>query len=116
MATIEQNFDLWNNAYKWPEGGDEWSKAWGGADMQWHGTIWPRIHKYFPTGRILEIAPGFGRWTQFLIKNCDSLHGVDLSQKCIESCQIRFDNELNVSFKQNDGKAENMAIKQNVLI
>ena len=33
------------------------------CDSQWFGLIFPRIHAFLPTGTILEIAPGFGRWT-----------------------------------------------------
>jgi hypothetical protein len=45
-------------------------------------AFYPRIHKYLPAKRILEIAPGFGRWTRFLIPSCEELKGIDLSSKC----------------------------------
>jgi len=38
----------------------------------------------------LEIAPGHGRWTQFLQRLCQSLVAVDISEKCVEHCKTRF--------------------------
>src|SRR4030095_8370524 len=45
--------------------GEEWSSAWGGSEAQWLGAIFLRIRAFIPTDTILEIAPGFGRWTNF---------------------------------------------------
>jgi hypothetical protein len=63
MPTIEQNQAAWNQNPNWKNAGDEWSVGWGGVDNEWWRTIFPRIHQFVPTGTILEIAPGFGRWT-----------------------------------------------------
>ena len=38
----------------------------GRADAQWYGSLLPRIHRFLPTGQVLEIACGYGRWTQYL--------------------------------------------------
>ena len=66
MPTIERNKELWDGLYHWSEMGDEWSKQWGCPYMQWYGMLLPRIHSFLPAKTILEIAPGYGRWTQFL--------------------------------------------------
>jgi 16S rRNA A1518/A1519 N6-dimethyltransferase RsmA/KsgA/DIM1 with predicted DNA glycosylase/AP lyase activity len=51
----------------------------------WRGMLRPRINAWVPTGTILEIAPGFGRWTRFLKDVCDRLVVVDLAERCIEA-------------------------------
>ena len=71
MPSLEDNKIKWGTTHAWTHHGDEWSEAWGGAAMQWHSMILPRIHRFLPTKRIIEIAPGHGRWTQFLCKYTD---------------------------------------------
>src|SRR5438128_1034565 len=63
--------------YDWKERGEEWSAPWGGSAAQWSGTILPRIRECLPASTILEIAPGFGRWTHYLREHCERLHVVD---------------------------------------
>ncbi|PYI69174.1 MAG: hypothetical protein DMF07_00370 [Verrucomicrobia bacterium] len=76
--------------YDWKEAGEEWSAPWGSSAAQWAGTILPRIRDFLPTGAILEIAPGFGRWTHYLKDYCQDLWIVDRSSECIEACRQRF--------------------------
>jgi len=76
--------------------------------MQWYGTILPRIHAFLPVHTILEIAPGFGRWTGFLKEHCSNLIVVDLSEKCIQACQERFAGCSHISCHVNDGKSLDM--------
>ena len=76
--------------YDWKEAGEEWSEPWGTSHAQWNGTIFPRIRDCLPAGTILEIAPGFGRWTYYLKDFCDELWAVDKSSECIEACRHRF--------------------------
>ncbi len=108
MATIEENKSVWDGWYAWDESGDEWSGPWGSADMQWYGTILPRIHRHLPAGTILEIAPGHGRWTNYLKNLCNRLIVVDLSESCIEACRKRFEGDKNIEYHVNDGKSLDM--------
>jgi ubiquinone/menaquinone biosynthesis C-methylase UbiE len=103
MATIEENVRVWNDTYAWTNGGDEWSDSFGGTTALWHFVLYPRIHRFVPVPAILEIAPGFGRWTQFLKPQCQSIIAVDVSQKCIEHCRKRFASEPHMNFYVNDG-------------
>jgi ubiquinone/menaquinone biosynthesis C-methylase UbiE len=103
MPSIEENRSLWNNRYDWPQAGEEWSAAWGGAESQWFGTIFPRVHAFLPAQTILEIAPGFGRWTHYLQGHCEKLIGVDLSPRCVEECRRRFGARPGTEFHENDG-------------
>ena len=47
-------------------------------------TVW------LPASTILEIGPGYGRWTHYLKDYCDRLVIVDRAAECIEACQKRF--------------------------
>jgi ubiquinone/menaquinone biosynthesis C-methylase UbiE len=58
-----------------------------------------------PAGRILEIAPGFGRCTQFLKDLCDELVVVDMTQSCIDHCRERFKTSSSVAYHVNDGRS-----------
>src|SRR5205085_355245 len=85
--------------------GDEWSVTWGGTPALWHGALLPRIHAFVPTGTILEIAPGYGRWTQYLKDLCERLVVVDLTDDCIEHCRGRFADAGNIEYHVNDGRS-----------
>jgi len=102
MASIDENKQKWGTAYDWPQAGDEWSEWWGSPRAQWEGCLFPRVFPFLG-GRILEIAPGHGRWTQFLQAHCTSLIGIDLAPSCVEQCKQRFREHANLEFKVNNG-------------
>lgn len=91
--------------YEWIQAGEEWSEPWGGSEPQWFGSIFPRIHECLPASTILEIAPGFGRWTNYLKEHCEHLHVVDPAQRCIETCRRRFAADSHLSYHINDGRS-----------
>jgi len=103
MPTLDLNRKRWDGEYAWSHGGDDWSGPWGSVEMQWFGTLFPRIHRFLPAARVLEIAPGFGRWTQYLLTHCNSLDGVDLSAECIDACSKRFASAPHARFYVGDG-------------
>jgi SAM-dependent methyltransferase len=102
MPSVSENRQRFGGADDWSQEGDEWSEYWGTAHAQWVGCLLPRVFPFLK-GRILEIAPGHGRWTQFLQAHCTSLIGVDLAQVCVERCTERFGHYPNLEFKVNDG-------------
>jgi SAM-dependent methyltransferase len=108
MPTIERNLRLWDEEHDWPLAGDEWSSSWGGADAQWYGCILPRISTFIPAAHILEIAPGYGRWTQFLQAYATSLTLVDLAPTCIAACRSRFRDLEHLRYHVNDGRSLDM--------
>jgi len=108
VPDLNWNYKTWNDLHRWEKSGDEWSAGWGDARSQWYGTILPRVGSFLPARRILEIAPGFGRWTQFLLTGCDEYFGVDISEKCVAKCKERFGAHSRVQFMQNDGTSLNM--------
>ena len=71
--------------------------------MLWHGTLLPRIYSV-AKGHILEIAPGYGRCTQYLIPLATQLTVVDLTEKCIEYCKQRFQGHP-IRYHVNDGRS-----------
>ena len=108
MPDLQWNRVSWNEGHRWELEGDEWSVAWGGARSQWYGTIFPRICGFLPASRILEIAPGRGRWSQFLLQHCMEYFGVDLSDNCIQYCKRRFAAASRAHFVANDGQSLHM--------
>src|SRR5204863_3357554 len=76
--------------YDWKDAGEEWSEPWGTSEAQWFGAILPRVRDCLPAGTILEIAPGFGRWTHYLKDYCQELWIVDCATDCIDACRRRF--------------------------
>ena len=105
MPTVEQNLFLWGEADGWEDDGVKWSGRWGGTDVEWWASIFPRIRTFIPAPTILEIAPGYGRWTQYLKGFCDQLIAVDVTPACIERCKQRFASDSHVRCYLNDGKS-----------
>jgi SAM-dependent methyltransferase len=108
MPNIEWNKSYWSDLKSWKAEGEEWSAHWGSSFIQWHYTILPRIAACLPASRIIEIAPGFGRWTRFLLPLCNSYRGYDLSDTCIASCRQRFmtaETGDAIDFVANDGRS-----------
>jgi SAM-dependent methyltransferase len=108
LPTLEQNSDQWSRDYNWLQQGEEWSRTWGGSQSQWFGALLVRLHSYIPAHRILEIAPGYGRWTYYLKDYCKHLVIVDLSEPCIQACRERFSSYRHIDFHVNDGKSLSM--------
>lgn len=114
MATAKENKTVWSETYNWQDRGDEWSAGWGGPEAQWYGTLFRRVHRFIPTGTILEIAPGYGRWTHFLKDLCQHLVIVDLAENCIEGCKERFADASNIEYHVNDGKSLEMIADKSI--
>jgi SAM-dependent methyltransferase len=103
MPSLDWNTTQWGKTYGWSTAGEVWSDPWGGSEAQWYGSLLPRIHRYLPAPRILEIAPGFGRWTRYLLPFCIDYLGIDLNANCVEACSKRFSDAPRARFVVNDG-------------
>ena len=108
MAGVEQQVSVWDREWDWSEAGEEWSRWWGGTPALWYGALLPRIHAHVPAATVLEIAPGFGRWTRFLRGLARELVIVDVAERCIEHCRERFAADDNISYHVNDGRSLRM--------
>jgi SAM-dependent methyltransferase len=104
MPSIDENRRTWAG-YDWSAGGEEWSRAWGSPDHQWWGSLLPRLCQFVPANTILEIGPGYGRWTRYLLPLCERLIGVDLTARCVEACRESFADQPHASFYENDGRS-----------
>lgn len=93
----------WNDTKMWTNGGHEWSGPFGTTEKLWNEHIFETI-KPFRGKRILEIAPGFGRITQFLSILAGELVIVDLNPTCIEKTKVKLGNHVSGYFV-NDGKS-----------
>lgn len=73
----------WNDESMWSDSGHEWSKSFGTTENLWNNHIFDDI-KEFRNKKILEIAPGHGRITQFLSILASELLVIDLNENCIK--------------------------------
>ena len=105
MAQSGRGPEFSNVKYDWKDAGEEWSESWGTSAAQWSGAILPRIRDCLPSGTILEIGPGFGRWTNYLKDYCEHLLIVDPAVECIEACRRRFAAHPRVRCYLNDGRS-----------
>ena len=96
----EQRF--WNNNDVWLDNGHEWSKPFGTTENLWNKEIFDSI-KEFRGKKILEIAPGFGRITQFLSILASELIVIDLNPLCIEKTKEKLGHHV-LAYLTNDGK------------
>ena len=76
----------------------------GRAETHWHQPA-PQVRPFLPTGTVCEIAPGYGRWTQYLLRECDQYVGVDLASRCVDACRERFTSFDHARFEVNDGRS-----------
>jgi ubiquinone/menaquinone biosynthesis C-methylase UbiE len=105
--TLTENKENWEK-FDWTAGdklagGERWSGAFGNSEAQWHFAILPRIHRHLPTRVICEIAPGYGRWSKFLLDSCQTYWGVDIVDRCVQACLDRFKAYKNARFFVGDG-------------
>jgi SAM-dependent methyltransferase len=105
MPSISENKEIFQ-AYAWPEAGDEWSHEWGSSRTFFFGTVMPRIAAFVPAGDILELAPGYGRCTQYVIGTArTSYTAVDVAENCVQACRERFADVPHARFEVGDGKS-----------
>ena len=107
MPSVEDNRAQWAN-YDWTDKGDEWSVGFGGTEAMWAWILQPRVSPFLPSAHTLELAPGFGRVTQFLVPASAKLTLVDLAEPCIEACRRRFAEHDHIDYHVNDGRSLDM--------
>lgn len=101
--SVDENKRLWNN-YDWSQEGEEWTvevKKYKGIDPNdWKKKLIDEIMlKHLKKDKItLEIGPGAGRWTEHLRKIAKKLILADITQKCLDVCQDRFQNESHIEY------------------
>jgi SAM-dependent methyltransferase len=103
MPDLAWNKATWDGAYDWRGRGHEWSGPWGGSAAMFYATVMPRIGGALPADSLLELAPGHGRVTAFLLRFCRRYRGIDLSEQCVAYCRGRFAFRPDAAFHTNDG-------------
>ncbi|MGE0445987.1 MAG: class I SAM-dependent methyltransferase [Vicinamibacterales bacterium] len=106
MPSVLENQARWTE-HPWEREGHEWSpgQAAAGGEMLWWRGLLPRIATHLPAASILEIGPGFGRWTQHLLHQCDQLTAIDLTERCVEHCRVKFASHPGFTAWTNDGES-----------
>lgn len=94
------NKHIWEH-WDWNDRGDEWTLS-----PEWKESVVRTflIPTFTNRSAILEIGPGAGRWTEYLIDKCDRLIGVDISETSVRECKRRFRDHPNARFEVGNGE------------
>jgi ubiquinone/menaquinone biosynthesis C-methylase UbiE len=108
LDNVAKNLKRWDRDHVWPEHGDEWNRqaaACGISYPAWKESL--VAHLIAPNvtaeSHVLEIAPGHGRWTEYLAARAGRVTAVDLSPSCIAYCRQRFADATNIDYFVTDG-------------
>jgi len=106
--TPEVNAALWTH-YDWSKRGEEWSES-----PEWTASVVEHLLiPHVPMGsRVLEIGPGAGRWTHYLLERASRLVVVDVTPKCIELCRARFQDSSHIEYVVNNGSDLSMLVNE----
>lgn len=86
LNSASLNKMIWES-WDWQAQGEEWTPS----DEWKQSVIGQILRKHMPeNGRLVEIGPGGGRWTEELQARANHLTAVDISEECLRVCQERF--------------------------
>jgi SAM-dependent methyltransferase len=107
MNSSAANKHIWEN-WDWNGHGEEWT-----PNSEWKASVVRTflIPLFADRSVILEIGPGAGRWTEYLIEQCGRLIGVDISEASVRECKRRFSDYPNARFEVGNG--EDLALIEN---
>ena len=110
FGSVAWNEKTFCNPEEWTRNGDNWTfhaEFSGQPYEKWKQSVVKRfLDPYLgPDVDVLEIAPGYGRWTEFMVGHSRSLVLVDLVANSIDVCRERFGSHPEVSFIANDGRS-----------
>lgn len=107
MPDIEWNRSTWDAAHDWAEDGDEWSGMAAHCAQpygRWKSALVDALlTPSCADADVLEVAPGHGRFTEYIVPLAHSVTLVDLSPTCLEVCQQRFGDGPKMTYVQTDG-------------
>jgi len=91
----------WWNSHDWSCLGEEWT-----PDPTWKASVLNRFLLPFvpPGGRVLEIGPGGGRWTEVLIARAARVYVLDVAEVPLRVCRHRFSRLSTVTYVRGDGR------------
>ncbi|QSB15908.1 class I SAM-dependent methyltransferase [Natronosporangium hydrolyticum] len=118
MPSVEWNQRVWGEEHGWEHAGDEWrgmADHCGASYPAWKQGLVATFIEPVPTGsRVLEIAPGHGRWSGYLLSRAESLALVDIAQPCLDACRERLDGDPRVSYHLTGGSSLAPLVDQSV--
>lgn len=110
MPDVEWNRRVWNEKHPWDYDGDEWSgmarfcrqpyEDWKAALVEEFLT--PRLST---TADVLEVAPGHGRFSEYITARARTTTLVDLSPTCLDKCRQRFGERPEIRYILTDGRS-----------
>lgn len=107
MPDIEWNRATWDASHDWAEDGDEWSGMAAHCAQpydRWKSALVSELLQPFSVeADVLEVAPGHGRFTEYIVPVATSVTLVDLSPTCLEVCRQRFGDGSHMRYVQTDG-------------
>jgi len=100
LNSTSANKYIWEN-WNWSARGEEWTPS-----SEWKASVVRTFLDPFFTDRsvILELGPGAGRWTEYLLEKCDRLIGVDISETSVRECERRFHDSRKAIFEVGNGE------------
>jgi SAM-dependent methyltransferase len=109
VGSVEWNRAHWDSA-QWERNGNCWTfhaDACAQPYEQWKRSVVTTFLDPYLRGApdVVEIAPGHGRWTEYMVGRAGSLALVDLSASCIEVCCERFGQYDEVRYFVNNGRS-----------
>lgn len=109
MPTVEWNKRVWGEDHAWSDAGDEWSGMaahCGQPYAAWKASL---VETYIipeaRDARVVEIAPGHGRWTEHLVRVAKTVDVADINASCLDSCRQRFIGHDNIAYHLTDGRS-----------
>jgi SAM-dependent methyltransferase len=100
VNSTSANKHIWEN-WNWSARGEEWTPS-----PEWKASVVRTFLDPFFTNHsvILEIGPGAGRWTEYLLQKCDRLIAVDICETSVRECERRFHDYPNAKFEVGNGE------------
>ena len=100
---IERNLRQWDQKHPWSQDGDEWSGQAAVCKVPyevWKESLVANLLLPNLTGETtaLEIAPGHGRWTEYIARHARHVIVVELSPSCLAFCRDRFADLSNIDY------------------
>jgi SAM-dependent methyltransferase len=94
------NKAIWE-AWDWSASGDEWTTS-----PEWKQALVRGVLQREILGLqdVLEIGPGAGRWTGYLLERARRYIGVDISSTCVDHCRKRFGDDARTTFVVGSGR------------
>jgi ubiquinone/menaquinone biosynthesis C-methylase UbiE len=109
LGSVAWNRKHWDRA-EWEQYGNGWTfhaNACRQPYESWKDSVVttfldPYLHD---ADDVVEIAPGHGRWTEYMVGRTGSLTLADVTASCIDVCRERFGQYDNIRYFVNDGRS-----------